>query len=173
MLRAARKAALCSPSPRLVSCWPSSPQSWLFAGLLPQKQWGGLQGLGCERPLEGARSEEVLSGVYVYGGGIQGSGVGIPSLQEAGGSGGWGALLTETHHLFYWPWGTLHKETSPSLLAPTSWALGWVGEGRSGSGNVGGTYQRIQGQGLGEGRHSKLALSFLHPDWGRGPLLQL
>lgn len=60
--------------------------------------------------------------VCIWGGGHQGSGVGIPPLQEAGGSGGWGASLIETHRLFYWPWGTLHKETSPSLLAPTSWA---------------------------------------------------
>lgn len=44
---------------------------------------------------------------------------------------GWGELTDPGPHLLlYWPWGTLHKETSPSLLAPTSWALGQVGEGQ-------------------------------------------
>ena len=41
--------------------------------------------------------------------------------------------LTETHgphRLLYWPWGALHTETAPSLLAPTSQALGRVGEGQ-------------------------------------------
>lgn len=71
--------------------------------------------------------------VCIWGGGGHGE-VGLgsqPSLQEAG-SWGLGEELTETqgpHCLLYWPWGTLHKETAPSLLAPTSWALGWVGGG--------------------------------------------
>lgn len=117
--------------------------------------------------------------VYVGGGGRhQGSGVGIPAFPSRGRR-LWGlgkSSLTETqgpHCLLCWPWGTLHKETAPSLLAPTSWALGWVGKGRSSSAVLGGAYQRIQGQGLGGGQTRKLALSFLYPDWGWGPLLQL
>ena len=95
---------------------------------MPQKQW--VQGLGCEKPMGGAASEQVLSGVCMYGGvgGMEGIGEGVWDLshpfkrQTALGVGG-RSSLTETqgpHHLLYWPWGALHKETAPSLLAPTS-----------------------------------------------------
>lgn len=66
------------------------------------------------------------------GGRAAGKGGWAPFPQEAGSSGGGGSSLTETqgpHRLLYWPWGTLHKETCPNLLAPTSWALGQVREG--------------------------------------------
>ena len=53
---------------------------------------GWLWGLGCERPLEGVRSQEVLSGVCMYMGGHQGSGVGIPPLQEESSFRAWGEL---------------------------------------------------------------------------------
>lgn len=150
-----RKAALFFPPFHPLSFGASSPPSWLAAGL-----WCLYTAV--KGHLEGAGHEEVLSGVCTFMGGGGGHGeVGLgsqPSLQEAG---SWGPReeLPETqgpHCLLYWPWGTLHKETAPSLLAPTSWALGWVGggeggKGRSSSGNVEGTYQRIQGQALGEG----------------------
>lgn len=56
------------------------------------------------------------------GGGHWGGGLGSqPSLQEVDSSWGWGgSSLTEAHgphRLLYWPWGALHRETAPSLLA--------------------------------------------------------
>ena len=115
--------------------------------------------------------------VCIRGGGWEeGIGEGIWDLshpfkrQTALGVGG-KSSLTETqgpHRLLYWPWGALHKETAPSLLAPTSWALGRVGEGQVQLWQCwGGAYQRIQGQG--GGRAGWLSPSFAHVGAGAFP----
>lgn len=136
---------------------------------MPQKQW--VQGLGCEKPMGGAASEQVLSGVCMYGGvgGMEGIGEGVWDLshpfkrQTALGVGG-RSSLTETqgpHHLLYWPWGALHKETAPSLLAPTSWALGRVGEGQVQLWQCWGGHTK-ESRGRDGGRAGWLSSSFTH-----------
>lgn len=125
---------------------------------VPQKQYGRPQGFGCKRPWEGARSEEVLSGVYMcMGGRATGKWDWAPFPQETGssGAGGGGSSGIETqgpHHLLYWPWGTLHKETSPSLLAPTSWALGQAREGEVQLWQCWGDIPKNPGAGVREGQ---------------------
>lgn len=159
----------------------------------PLLRAGWLQGFWClytavKGHLEGAGCEEVLSGVCTYMGGGGGHGeVGLgsqPSLQEAG---SWGPReeLPETqgpHCLLYWPWGTLHKETAPSLLAPTSSRARGTGVGRGGSGvRAGPALAMLRGHTKeSRGRHwgragglGKLALLILYPHWGWGPLPQL
>lgn len=139
--------------------------------LVSQKQWA--QGLG------EAGSEQVLSGVYVYfaGGwralGRWGWDPSLPFKGQAALGAGGKRSPTGTqgpHRRLSWPWGALHKRQPPICQHLPHGHWGGGGKGRSSSGSAEGAYQRIRGQGWGEG---KLALSFLYPDWGWGPLLQL
>ena len=47
---------------------------------MPQKQW--VQGLGCEKPMGGAASEQVLSGVCMYKGGGWVEGTGVKTIDK-------------------------------------------------------------------------------------------
>ena len=111
-------------------------------------------------------------------GGIREVGLGSRPFKKRAALGPGGSSLMESpgpHCFLYWPWGALCKDT-PSPQSALTYLMGTgAGEGRADPAlaMLWGACQRIQGQGWAEGRLSKLALSFLCPDQGQGPLLQL
>ena len=120
-LRSANRKAALFPPLFPLGPWPSTPWSWLIAGLWCLRS-SGCRVLALKGPCgeqEVSRSSQVC--MWVWGGeGIGEVGLGSqPSLQEAGSSGGWEkSSLTRTqgpHCLLSWPRGALHKETASSL----------------------------------------------------------
>lgn len=170
---------LCfSPFCPLVSFWPSSPWSQLIAGLWFLSS-SGLQGPGCERPLEqGMKRFSQVCVPYMGDGRCRGSGLVFqPSVQGVGSSGGGGkSSLTETQgppQLPLLALGNFAQGDSPQSTSTYLMGAG-VGGGRAGPAlaMLWGAYQRNQGQDLGRADSASWPSPSL-PRLGWGPLLQL